>query len=81
MLALAQAPGQEWPIAEALLGHAQHAWIQSTKKIKCAAVAWPGVVGGTGGPARPPPSPAALCSLPLRGPLCAALPHPALQDF
>jgi hypothetical protein len=34
MLMLAQAPDTCWPIPEQLLGLAQDAWVQSTKKIK-----------------------------------------------
>ncbi len=34
MLMLAEAPEQEWPMPEDLLGLAQDAWILSTKKIK-----------------------------------------------
>jgi hypothetical protein len=34
MLLLAQSPEEEWGVPEELMGLAQDAWVQSTKKIK-----------------------------------------------
>lgn len=34
MLMLAESPDQQWPIPGELLALAQHAWVQSAKKIK-----------------------------------------------